>query len=106
MNVKNFRALCTPAQIYFAISVVSILALLMQNLGDSKRYCIGKYSAKVPHHNMLFFVVKVVYVLVWTYLLQLLCNHGYKNVSWFILLLPFLGFFVLIGLFLLLNILK
>jgi len=106
MNANQFRALCTPAQIYFALSVLSILALLMQNMEDSKRYCVGSYSAKIPHHNMLFFVVKVVYVLVWTYLLQLLCKHGHKNISWFLVLLPFIGFFVLIGSFLLLNILK
>ena len=106
MTTNQFRALCTPAQIYFVLSVLSILALLMQNLDNSRRYCVGSYSADVPHHNMLFFVVKVVYVLVWTYLLQLLCKHGYKNVSWFLVLLPFIGFFVLIGLFLLLNILK
>ena len=106
MTAHLFRTLCTPAKIYFVLSVISILALLMQNLADSGRYCVGNYSAKIPHHNMLFFVVKALYVLVWTYLLQLLCKHGYKNVSWFLVLLPFIGFFVLIGAFLLMNILK
>ncbi len=105
MSLKQFRALCTPSQVYFVISMVSILALLVQNYEDPSTYCVGKFRAKVPHHNMFFFIFKLVYVLVWTYLLQVLCRHGYKGLSWFLVLLPFLLFFVLIGLFLLLNIL-
>ena len=102
---KTFDSLCTPAQVYAGISAISILALLIQNVGDSGRYCVGTYSVKVPHHNMLYLVLQVIYVGVWTYLLQRLCKGGYKSISWFLVLLPFLGFFIILGLLLLMNIL-
>ena len=45
-------------------------------------------------------MIKLVYVLLWTYILQLLCRKGYSSVSWFLVLLPFIGMFILIGLLL------
>jgi hypothetical protein len=54
---------------------------------------------------MLYLVFQILYVGIWTYLLQRLCRGGYKSVSWFLVLLPFLGFFVILGLLLLMNVL-
>lgn len=102
-NKKTFNSLCTPAQVYLLLSGLSILALFIQNMKQPHRYTAGRYSVKLQHHNMLFFVFKVVYVLIWTWLLNRLCASGYKNVSWFLVLLPLLMFFVIIALFLLAN---
>ena len=102
-NKKTFDSLCTPAQVYLLISGLSILALFIQNVHHPNRYTAGKYSVPLKHHNMLFFVFKIVYVLIWTWLLNRLCASGYKNVSWFLVLLPLLMFFVIIALFLLAN---
>jgi len=96
---KLFRSLCTPAQVYFTLSTLSILGLLLQNT-NPYRYRVGMYSTSIPHHNGLFFVFKILYVLIWTYILQELCKHGYKGISWFLVLLPLLAFFLIIGLFL------
>jgi len=104
--IKEFRSFCSPTQVYVIISLLSILALLSQNISNSKKYNVGKYSCNLDHHNMLFFVFKVLYVVIWTFILQELCKNGYKNLSWFLVLLPSILFFVIIGLFLLLNILK
>jgi len=102
-NKKTFNLLCTPAQIYLLISGLSILALFIQNVQQPNRYTVGQYSVKLQHHNMLFFIFKVIYVLIWTWLLNRLCASGYKSVSWFLVLLPLLMFFVIIALFLLAN---
>jgi hypothetical protein len=101
MNAKQFHALCTPAQVYFVLCVLSILAILMQKYQDFTTDTVERSHTKVPHHNMLYFVFKILYVIVWTFLLQLLCKHGYNNVSWFLVLLPFM---VMIGLVLLSHI--
>ncbi len=97
---KTFRSLCTPAQVYFVLSLSGILMLLAQN-GDSHRYCVGKHKVDLPFHNASFFIFKALYVLFWTYILQSLCKHGYANISWFVVLLPFLGLGLIMALFLL-----
>ena len=99
--LKTFNSLCTPAQIYLAISSISVLAMFFQNLGNSHQYCIGSLQAPCPTHNMAYFVVKALYIFVWTFILQKLCKKGYKNISWFLVLLPFLTMFVLIAIFML-----
>ena len=101
MKIINvFKQLCTPAQIYFAISFLSILSMMVQNVGNHSEYCCGHMKANTPINNVFYFVFKIVYVLIWTYLLNLLCKKGYKTMSWVILLLPLIGMFILIGLIL------
>ena len=95
-----FKQMCTPAQIYFAISFLSILTMMTQNIQDQNSYCCGLVKAKSPINNIVYFVFKIIYVFVWTYLLNLLCKKGYKTMSWVILLLPLIGMFILIGLIL------
>ena len=103
--LKTVNSLCTPAQIYLFFSVISIVLIALQNT-DSHKYCVGNYSCNLQHHNIVFFVFKTLYAVIWTYLLQLLCTKGYRNISWFLVLLPFLLFFILIGLFILMNVMN
>ena len=99
MNIEQqVRALCTPAKIYFLLSVVSILAILSQNYLGSNIYIVGNKRIQLPHSNILYFVFKITGVLIWTFILQELCKSGYKNISWFLVLLPFFFMFLLIGL--------
>jgi hypothetical protein len=104
--LKNFRSYCTPAQIYMLISFFSVLALLGQNISSPNKYKVGMYSCNLQHNNIVFFIFKIIYIIVWTYILQELCKNGYKSISWLLVLFPFILFFVIIGLFLLFNILK
>jgi len=105
-SFKSFKSYCTPVRVYLIISLFSILGLLAQNISDTRKYNVGKYSCNLEHNNLFFFIFKIVYIVIWTYILQELCKSGYKSVSWFFVLLPFISFFVIIGLFLLFNILK
>jgi hypothetical protein len=100
---KLYNSLCTPSKLYFVLSMLSILALLMQNISKPKTYTVGRYTVPLEHHNMLFFIFKIIYVVIWTYLLNQLCRYGYGDMSWFLVLLPFTLMFVLIGLLLLSN---
>ena len=93
MDLKN---ICTPAYLYFIISFVIISAIAAQNLGNTTKYNIGTFSIHVP--NVLFiFIIKLIYVLVWTFILNFFCSKGYSGISWFLFLLPLILFFVLIG---------
>jgi hypothetical protein len=100
---RMFNSLCSPSRLYLVLSTVSILALLVQNYAEPQKYRVGRYSVNLQHNNLLFFAFKIMYVLVWTFLLNKLCMHGYGNISWFLVLLPFILMFVLIGLLILTN---
>ena len=49
---KLYNSLCTPAQLYFVLSVISILALLMQNCSSSRTYTVGRYTVPLEATNV------------------------------------------------------
>lgn len=93
-----FNSICTPAQLYLAISLVAIISMLIQNCEDNTVYRIGDMVVKTPCHNLAFFAVKILYVFLWTWILNLLCKKGFTGLSWLLVLMPIIGMFVLIGL--------
>lgn len=98
--MKDIKKLCTPSYIYLVISVIAMAGLVVQNFGNNNKYCVGSFECGVPNTAMVF-VAKALYIAFWTFVLNSLCKAGYKSVSWFFVLLPFIMFFILIGLVLL-----
>lgn len=94
---KKLSQLCTPSYVYFVISFIAIIIAIVQNMGNQNMYSLGKFSCHVPS-TIIVFAVKVVYVLFWTWILNLMCKDGYTNIAWFLVLLPFVLMFILIGL--------
>jgi len=95
--VKQFSKLCTPAMLYFVLSIISFILMAFQNMsGDQHKYCLGTYSCQVENKPGIF-IFKLVYILFWTWVLNLLCKSGYTGISWFLVLLPFILLFVLLG---------
>jgi H+/Cl- antiporter ClcA len=93
----NLKQLCTPSYVYFIISVLAIAISAFQNIGNSKKYNLGGFSCNVPS-CMLVFVVKIVYIVFWTWILNLMCKDGHTGIAWFLVLLPFVLLFVIISL--------
>lgn len=88
--------LCTPAYIYFMLSVIMIVISGLQNMGNNGRYTLGMFSCLVPS-CLLVFAIKVLYILFWTWILNLMCKDGHSNIAWLLILLPFVLLFVLVG---------
>jgi len=105
MNIlKTVNKLCLPAQIYLAISAISILAVFFQNIGNKNTYCIGHLQTNLPCQTHTMFIYKILYVLIVTWILQKLCANGLKTISWLFVLLPFVFmFFAIISMILFLN---
>ena len=93
----NIKELCTPASIYFTISIIALAIVLLQNLGNQSSYTMGSFSCRVPSTTMIF-IIKLIYILFWTWVLNLICKDGHTNISWLLVLLPFILLFVMIGL--------
>jgi len=72
----NYNKLCTPAKIYFAFSVLSCLIMLF-----SRMPVFAVFS-------------KLIFAFLWTFVLGWLCDKGYKSISWFLVLFPFIMIFL------------
>ena len=96
-SIKN---MCTPAQLYFGISVLAFLLIFIQNYGSCHHlgscYHLGQYHCETEY-GVYFFLTKIFYILLWTYVLHLICKSGFQVVSWVLVLLPFLSMFALLG---------
>ena len=88
--------LCTPAYFYFIISMISIIILAIQNYGNSLEYCVGDYSCQVSS-TFIVFMIKILVILLWTWILNLICKAGVTPLSWFLVLFPFILMFVAIA---------
>jgi len=94
---STLKELCTPAALYFIISIIGLVIVLFQNLGNSNSYNVGNFSCRVPN-TFLVFIVKFIYIVFWTYVLNLICKDGHVGISWLLVLLPFILLFVMMGL--------
>jgi hypothetical protein len=70
---------------------------IFQNFGNTDKYNLGIYSCIVPS-CIIIFILKFGYILFWTWVLNLICKDGYSSISWFLILFPYILFFILIGL--------
>lgn len=100
--LKTIKKLCTPAYVYLVISVVSIIVLMIQNAGNETQFCLGSYDCQVESTAMVF-LAQALYTVFWVFVLDSICKRGYKSVSWFLVLLPYVLFFIALGMLILSN---
>ena len=67
---KTFSSLCTPAQLYFALSFISVVAMFFAT------------------YSIFDAVVGLAVAAIWAAILNVICKNGYTAVSWLILVLP------------------
>jgi len=83
--MKQFKDLCTPARIYFVVTVL---------------FCVISLFNGMP---FLAVAMKLFFAVIWTYILGWLCKKDLTALSWFLILLPLiiflLGFFGLMRVF-------
>jgi uncharacterized membrane protein len=86
--------LCTPALVYLVISFVALVVSWMQNSQNSNVYCAGHVSCPVQNTTYVF-ILKILWFLFWTWILNVLCTKGYTTVAWVLVAIPFMVFFTL-----------
>ena len=92
----KLNQLCTPSYVYFMISILAIVLSAIQNMGNNKKYTLGMFSCEVPSCIMIF-LIKLAYIFFWTWILNLMCKDGHSGIAWFLVLLPFVLLFVIMG---------
>jgi uncharacterized membrane protein (Fun14 family) len=68
---KDFEKLCTPAKLYFALAILSIL--------------LGLFSG----FHFMAILMKLIFAVIYTFILGWLCKKGWKGLAWFLVLLPY-----------------
>ena len=90
----DLRKLCRPSVFYFSISIIGLLLISIQNImGDPNTLIIGSMSMYVPSVVMML-LLKFVYILFWTWVLDLMCKDGHSEISWIVVLFPIILTFI------------
>lgn len=78
--VKQYNKLCSPSAAFLVLSVTSLLLVLFVQKRNIK-----KRSPLL----LMFLMLKLVYVLFWTWILDLICKSGHKGIAWALVLAPY-----------------
>ena len=70
--------MCAPAMLYLILAIIALILMAVQKFGPL---------------SLLF---KAIFVGIWTWFLNFLCNKGYKTISWVLVILPFIMFILMI----------
>ena len=89
---KLYSKLCAPAKFYVVISLLTLFGLVSAYLNQSE-----KSKHKVKFKTIIF---KLIYIIIWTLILDKICVAGWTPVSWLLVLAPLLLFFLFLGLLL------
>ena len=73
------QKMCLPAKIYLAILIFTIILAVYQGIGLS------------------IILFKTVFGFIWMWILNWICSKGYTNLSWIILLLPYVLMFLIVA---------
>ena len=90
--------LCDPAFYYFLISITVIVIVALQNYGHGYYYCVGTQVCSSTNLTSIF-VVKLLYILVWTWIINLLCKNGFEPISWILVFIPIIIMFLFMAVF-------
>jgi len=83
--------LCKPAQVYLALSFISIIFYLI-SMGEVNNKVLEAEpdGTGIHHYTGGGLVVNILFTIIWICLLNYICQFKYgKNIAWFIVLLPF-----------------
>lgn len=75
-------SLCTPALFYLILSILAISYMIYER------------------YDGFSIFMKIVFITIWTWILNLLCKKGYEAISWFLVLLPFIFIILFFAIFL------
>ena len=91
--VTEIKKLCTPAFVYLVIAVLGLITIMLQNIGNTNKMCVGRVQCDV-HNTAGMFLINAAWIIFWTWALSTLCKYGHPNVAWFLVLIPFIALFI------------
>jgi len=96
---EKYYKLCAPAKFYLVVSVFAYLIMYFQNMRNDQIFCLGELGC-YSENSIYILLFKAVYIIFWTWFLNIICRGGGTLFSWLLVLLPFILFFILVALML------
>ena len=75
----NISSFCLPSKIYFVLAVLSIIISLI-----------------VSTENFIMGFLHLLFVIFWTWILNLICKNGFSIISWILVLVPILIYLIIV----------
>ena len=91
----SYNKLCAPARFYLIFSSFAFFFMIIQNLNNDELFCLGELGC-YTENSIYILLFKIVYIIFWTWLLNIICRGGGTLFSWILVLLPFILFFILL----------
>ena len=96
MDYTSIKSLCPPAAFFLVISLMTIIILAFyKQLTGINVYCIAREECNLPSTTSMY-IIKVFFVLFWTWILNSICQYGTTTIAWFLVLIPYLLFVITI----------
>ena len=93
--------ICAPSQVFSVLAVISVIIYLINLFTSANIQTVDvtdyMYRTNAINNAYLALAVKIIMLILYGYLLQVLCDNKLEKVAWIVLLFPFLliGFLVL-----------
>jgi hypothetical protein len=88
MAFASINRWCTPAYVFFVVSILFTLIVYVNGSYNQNIYCLGNFQCNINDMRMIF-IFKFIFILFWTWILNLFCRSGFSIISWILLILPF-----------------
>ena len=82
-KISSILSICAPAMVYLILSVIGLII------------------ASAIQFSVISILLKVIFIALWTFLLNFLCANGLTIVSWILVLLPII--FMVASIFMVIN---
>lgn len=93
--------MCAPSQVFSVLAVISVIIYLINLFTSANIQTVDitdyMYKTDAVNNAYLALAIQIVMLILYGYVLQVLCDNKLERVAWIILLFPFLvvGFLVL-----------
>ena len=89
--------MCAPLQVYIVISIISVLTYLLNMFSSIHVKEVSNPSdlyLKIlsQRHGYMALAVKILFIIIFGYLIQVMCNNKLEKVAWVVMFLPFVLF--------------
>ena len=89
--------MCAPLQVYVVISIISVITYLINMFSTIHVKEVSNPSdiyLKVlsERHGYMALAVKILFIIIFGYLIQVMCDNRLEKVAWIVMFLPFVLF--------------
>tara|TARA_B100000683_G_C12176695_1_gene426610 strand:- start:99 stop:461 length:363 start_codon:yes stop_codon:yes gene_type:complete len=93
--------MCAPLQVYIVISIISVITYLINMFTSLQVRQVKNPSdlylrVQSERHGYMALAVKILFIILFGYLVQVMCDNKLEKVAWVVMFLPFVLFLFIV----------